>query len=162
MCVFKKEQTRSFRAQDAMFETLREDLLKANDFDVHFAALCVFHELTARRLGGKMTVDSSGNAVVLVDSPTRKARAKTPKKIASKQDAINEMFIGETLVRLEVGQEVDLDVDGTVIHLTGGGIPATLDSQTSVSPDPPSEPRLIPKKATAKGSAVAKARSKSP
>jgi hypothetical protein len=137
---------------DTMFESLRADLLAASDFDVHFAALCIFHELTARRLGGKMTLDTSGNAVVVVDSPVvKKSRAKTPKKIASpKQDAVDAMF--DPALKLMIGEEL-LDAEAEALEAV-----VIADSQGSVSPDPPSDPRPIPKKASAKGGAAAKSR----
>lgn len=149
-----------------VFESLKLDLLSASDLDLHYAALVVFNELSTRRLGGKMGIDASGNALVVVDSPQRRVRAKTPKKV-TKQEDLNEMFAGA----LVIGEEVDLE---PVSHVAAGGaatgrkytsmhlascdglyadaVPSMptappLDSQEShgsVSPDPPSEARNIP------------------
>lgn len=107
-----------------MFEDLKQQLLCASDLDLHYACLCVFHEMTTRRLGGRMTLDSSGNAVV-VTSPAKTTRAKTPKKVAGpKQEAVDTMFAGggsasdgspkpeprahET--RIQIGDELDLEL----------------------------------------------------
>lgn len=140
-----------------MFDTLKDDCLKASDFELHFAALVVFNELTTRRIGGSLSFDPSGNAVVL--SPILKksvARTKTPKKIVgggiTKQEAANEMFLVGRSDALEIGEDVELD---GVINVPTAPPLDSQDSYHSVSPDPASDPRPIPPK---KGGAKAKSR----
>ena len=133
-----------------MFEDLKQQLLCASDLDLHYACLCVFHEMTTRRLGGNMTLDSSGNAVLLTSpqKPAVKARAKTPKK---KQDAIDTMFAGGSAsdgspepearipeTRIAIGEEIDLEL-GEEPYLP-----------TAPPAEEPSPPRAIPAKKPAK------------
>lgn len=122
-----------------VFENLKEELLRASDLELHYAALVVFNELSTRRLGGKMGMDASGNALVVVDSPPRKnVRAKTPKKVAGgKQEAIDDMFAGS----LVIGEEVELPPDALV---PSAPPVESQESYASVSPEPTSEPRPIP------------------
>ena len=105
-----------------MFENLKGELLRASDLDLHYACLCVFHEMTTRRLGGRMTIDTSGNAVIVTSPQATKAtRQRTPKR-GTKQDAVDTMFVAggasaspereprlpET--RITIGDEIDLEL----------------------------------------------------
>ena len=156
---------RTIHRVERMFEELKRSCLEANDFDLHYAALVVFNELTTRRLGGKMSFDASGNALVVVGSPIRKTaapRVKTPKKIAetatattaSKQQIVNDMFLSDGPglngmffgdgPGLSLGAEVDLEA-GDVVHVHATAPPAdSQESYHSVSPEPSSDPRPIP------------------
>jgi hypothetical protein len=126
-----------------VFENLKTELLSASDLELHYAALVVFNELSTRRLGGKMGMDASGNALVVVDSPPRKnVRSKTPKKVTPKQDAIDDMFAA-TLV---FGDPIELPADA--LFPTAPPMDSQ-ESHASVSPEPTSDPRPIP--ATKKG-----------
>jgi hypothetical protein len=125
-----------------LFDTLKKDCLDATDFELHFAALVVFNELTTRRLGGNMTTDASGNAVVIVPTTARKPRTKTPKKaIGDKHDEphppVSDQFFHPPIV---IGDEVELGGVATA--------PPEDESQEyqSISPEPHSDPRPIVKK----------------
>lgn len=124
-----------------MFEDLKQRCFDASDFELHFAALVVFNELTTRRLGGSMALDASGNAVVLVPTPTRKARAKTPKKAiaaGAKQEDVDAMFQPP----LVIGDDVEL---GEVSAPPFDSQETESREYQSVSPDPPSDPIPVPK-----------------
>jgi len=132
-----------------MFENLKELCLNATDIQLHYAALIVFHELTTRRLGGQMTIDASGNTVVMVESPTtataaatRKARSRTPKKTETKQEAMDAMFAGRIVVSEDELGEAALN---DVLENVGEGAAASA----SESPTP-SAARPIPPPKTKK------------
>jgi hypothetical protein len=92
--------------------------------------------------------------VVVDSSPVKKPRAKMPKKIiSSKQDAVDEMF---DVMKLTIGEELP-DAYAEALE-SDARLSAFVDSHPSVSPDPPSEARAIPKRASAKGGAAAKSR----
>jgi hypothetical protein len=116
--VYKQPPPAASVLEQKMFEDLKQQLLCASDLDLHYACLCVFHEMTTRRLGGRMTLDSSGNAVVIT-SPAKTTRAKTPKKVAGpKQEAVDTMFAGGSAsdgspvpeTRIQIGEELDLEL----------------------------------------------------
>lgn len=130
-----------------MFEDLKQNCLDASDFELHFAALVVFNELTTRRLGGNMALDASGNAVVLVPTPGRKVRAKTPKKAiaagaaggaGAKQEDVQAMFQPPIVI----GDDVEL---GEVSAPPFDSQETESREYQSVSPDPPSDPIPVPK-----------------
>lgn len=145
-----------------LFGDLKQRCLEASDFDLHYAALVVFNELTTRRLGGKMATDASGNAIVVVTSPVRKSRVKTPKKLVGevvdtapkspKQTAVNAMF--GAAERLQIGEELS----GEEVFVASAPPLDSQDSYQSVSPEPSSDPRPIPPPTPAKKAGKAKSR----
>lgn len=140
--LFKKHDAERGR-NVTMFEDLKRNCLDASDFELHFAALVVFNELTTRRLGGNMALDVSGNAVVIVPTPLRKSRAKTPKKAIAagagvKQEEVDAMFQPPIVI----GDNVEL---GEVSAPPFDSQETDLREYHSVSPDPPSDPIPVPK-----------------
>lgn len=128
------------------FHDIKHRILDANDLELHFVALVVFNELATRRLGpDSLVLDPSGCAVTV----TKKvARPKTTKKaITPKQAAVNEMFshtlndAGDIVPPpvIELGDTVELSEEEII----------EIQPTNSVSPDPPSDPRPIPRPATA-------------
>ena len=148
-----------------LFSDLKQRCLEASDFDLHYAALVVFNELTTRRLGGKMATDASGNAIVVVTSPVRKSRVKTPKKLVGdvvdtapkspKQAAVNEMF---GTARLQIGEELSGIHLGEEVFIASAPPIDSQESYQSISPEPSSDPRPIPSTTPAKKAGKAKSR----
>jgi hypothetical protein len=109
------------------FHDLKQRILDANDLELHFAALIVFNELATRRLGpDSLVMDPSGCAVVTKKAPRKPTPKRKPVEAA-----------------ITVGEDVDLEA-GSIVDLFDES--PSSPHVASASPEPPSDPRPVPKK----------------